>query len=138
MRRNPAMVSYPPREFTGASMRLDVYSVAYEEANSELIGITQRFEQLRRRKVHLESVVAALAPMLGVEVSSRPVAQESNAPSPKEPQPSPDPANYTFNQVAAPLPDLDETGGDPFQRRVRNALKLNRFGQEHQGLQPAV
>jgi hypothetical protein len=49
-------------------MRLDVYSVAYEEANSELLDITKRFELLRRRKECLESVVASLAPILGVEV----------------------------------------------------------------------
>jgi hypothetical protein len=119
-------------------MRLDVYSVAYEEANSELVEITKRFEQLHRRKQSLEGLVAAISPILGLEASPK-----ANAASPKEPAPgnapSPqEPVAYTFNQVSVPLPDADENGGDPFQRRVRNALKVGNASKEHRGLQPAV
>lgn len=119
-------------------MRLDVYNVAYEEANSELLEIMKRFEQLRRRKECLENLIATIAPILGIEIGPK-----SGAETPKEPahttqQSGQDPAAYTFNQVPVPLPDTDETGGDPFQRRVRNALKFGNTNQEHRGLQPAV
>jgi hypothetical protein len=119
-------------------MRLDVYSVAYEEANSELLDITKRFDHLRRRKECLESVVAALGPILGLEVPAKVSLEPARHASPGEPQPSGDPAAYTFNQVPVPLPGIEETGGDPFQRRVRNALKFGSTNQEHRGLQPAV
>jgi hypothetical protein len=109
-------------------MRLDVYSVAYEEANSELLDIRKRFEQLRRRKECLELVIATLSPIL----ASEQVTGRVGEPIRSVPQPIEEPVVYTFNQVAAPLPDVHETGGDPFQRRVRSALK------EHRGLQTAV
>jgi hypothetical protein len=117
-------------------MKLDVYSVAYEEANSELLDITMRFELLRRRKQALETLVTAIGSLLGVAISaSKPLPELAPAPPPAAAHPQPTPSEspaYTFNQVPVPLPDVDETGGDPFQRRVRNALKMN------QGLQTAV
>lgn len=119
-------------------MRLDVYSVAYEEANSELLDITKRFELLRRRKECLESVVASLAPILGVEVPAKTTLEPPRTAPSAPPQPPGDPGSYTFNQVPVPLPGVEETGGDPFQRRVRNALKMGNADQEHRGLQPAV
>jgi hypothetical protein len=109
-------------------MRLDVYSVAYDEANSELLAIRKRFEQLRRRKECLESVIASLGPVLASEGVSARVAEPVRI----QPQPVEEPVVYTFNQVPVPLPDAQETGGDPFQRRIRGALK------EHRGLQTAV
>ena len=114
-------------------MRLDVYSVAYEEANSELLEITKRFEQLRRRKETLEGLIAAISPILGLSAQ----ANAGKEPAGGGAQPPADPAAYTFNQVPVPLADED-AGGDPFQRRVRNALKLGGSNQEHRGLQPAV
>jgi hypothetical protein len=119
-------------------MRLDVYSVAYEEANSELLEITKRFEHLRRRKETLEGLVAAISPILGLTAQPKPAADGVRELAGGSTQPAGDPAAYTFNQVAVPLPDSDEAGGDPFQRRVRNALKLGGSNQEHRGLQPAV
>jgi hypothetical protein len=119
-------------------MRLDVYSVAYEEANSELLDITKRFEQLRRRKECLEAVLAALGPILGLEVPAK-TSLEAAKPAPTGQGQLPgEPVAYTFNQVPVPLPGVEETGGDPFQRRVRNALKLSGERQEHRGLQAAV
>jgi len=108
-------------------MRQDVFVVAYQEARSELLDITSRFEQLRLRKARLEGVVAAIGPMLGV-VSAAPAeakpaltaaAQEGHA----------EPA-YTFNQVASPESDEESTTTDPFQRRVRNALKFGNARRE--------
>jgi hypothetical protein len=114
-------------------MRQDVYRVAYDEAIAELIEIKSRVEQLILRRARVEGVVKVLGPLLEgaapattpIQVQAAPVAQ------PNMPEQSADPNSYSFNQVPVPLPDLDETGGDPFKRRVRNALK-------QQGLQTAV
>jgi hypothetical protein len=116
-------------------MKLDVYSVAYQEANAELLDITMQFELLRRRKQNLETLVAVIGSLLGLAVApTKPMPEavqaQGQAPVVSEPQTSPEPPTYTFNQVPVPLPD--ESSGDPFQRRVRNALKMN------QGLQTAV
>ena len=119
-------------------MRLDVYSVAYEEANSELLEITKRFEQLRHRKETLEGLIAAISPILGLAAQPKSVADSAKEPVGGSAQPTGEPAAYTFNQVPVPLPGTDETGGDPFQRRVRNALKLGGSNQEQRGLQQAV
>jgi hypothetical protein len=120
-------------------MRQDVYRVAYDEANAELLAITKRFEELKGRKTSLEGVVAVLRPMLGIDAPS------SQAPvQPAEVQltqsvAAQEPANYTFNQVPGPLPEPEEETSDPFQRRVRNALKFsNGNGRDQRGLQPAV
>lgn len=122
-------------------MRQDVYGVAYQEAKSELLDITCRFEQLRQRKTRLEGVVAALGPMVngkaapaGVEV----VAQQMADPTPAAPQPveAAEVPNYTFNQVAATAEENEEEISDPFERRVRNALKFGPSRRE--GLQHAV
>lgn len=117
-------------------MRQDVYGVAYAEANAELGVISHRFEQLRARKEHLECVIRAISTVLGVEAQAAPVAAVAT-PSPAATA-GPDAIPYTFNQVPVPLPDVAETGGDPFQRRVRNALKMQGLGNSRQDLQPAV
>jgi hypothetical protein len=123
-------------------MRQDVYSVAYDEARAELLEIVRRSEELRRRKVTLESVVIALGPILGVErqSQSRPSAQQVKEPVQAETAvASVQPPNYTFNQVAAPSTDDEETITDPFQQRVRNALKFSSSnGHDKKGLQPAI
>jgi hypothetical protein len=106
-------------------MRQDVYRVAHDEAQLELVAIEGRFEQLCVRKERLERLIEAIGPMVGMEVPvSAPVAEETQTPSPIEPEPISEPLTYSFHQVPVPLPDLDETGGDPFKRRVRDALKL--------------
>jgi hypothetical protein len=132
------LLSYAPRAKIGESMRLDVYSVAYEEAHSELLEITKRFELLRRRKESLEGLVAAIGPILGLEAHPKASTDSVKESAPVSPQPSGEPVAYTFNQVPVPLPGVEETGGDPFQRRVRNALKFGNSSQEHRGLQTAV
>lgn len=120
------MLIYAPKgKGTGDRMRQDVYRVAYEEANAELIEIRSRFEQLRSRKERLEGVIAVLQPMMALSAST-------SAPSPVEmaqtmsakAEPSSESSAYTFNQVSAPVADVEESaGGDPFKRRVRNALR---------------
>jgi hypothetical protein len=120
-------------------MRQDVYRVAYDEAHAELLDISKRFEELLRRKESLQSVVTALSPMMGVAPAAQVPQQTAPAAAPTQAGPQ-EPGNYTFNQVPVPLPEGDESTTDPFQRRVRNALKFssNNNGHEHRGLQPAV
>jgi hypothetical protein len=119
-------------------MRQDVFRVAYDEANAELLAISKKFEELRQRKESLEGVVTVLGPILGIEVPSPAAARPAEASSAAQPDPS-EPTNYTFNQASAPLPELEEDISDPFQRRVRNALKFSsNNGHENHGLQPAV
>ncbi|MGA2729485.1 MAG: hypothetical protein ABSE96_16885 [Terracidiphilus sp.] len=114
-------------------MRQDVYSVAYDEANAELQNITNRFEELKRRKQSLESVVAVLGPILRIQGAGSATALSADV-LPMGLVASPEPANYTFNQVPVPLPETED--GDPFQRRVRNALKFtSNNGRVHRGLQ---
>jgi hypothetical protein len=49
------------------------------------------------------------------------------------------PANYTLNQAPAASPVVDEAITDPFQRRVRDALKFSSTnGHDQKGLQPAI
>jgi hypothetical protein len=108
-------------------MRQDVYRVAYDEANAELMGIRGKFEQLLMRKSRLEGVIAVLSPLLGADGSANPgiaPAEPAQAPSSSPAEPG----AYSFSQVPNPLPDLDETGGDPFKRRIRNALSFQAAG----------
>jgi hypothetical protein len=120
-------------------MRQDVYRVAYDEANAELVEITKRFEELKGRKTSLEGVVAVLAPVLGMEVPSHAPVQPVEIARTESPAPPAESANYTFNEAPGRLPEPEEEISDPFQRRVRNALKFsNNNGHDHRGLQPAV
>ncbi len=111
-------------------MRQDVYRVAYDEANAELIDIRGKFEQLLARKSRLEGVIAVLGPLVQAAASAGAETVAINAGPSQE-----NSTSYSFSQVPNPLPDQDETGGDPFQRRIRNALRSNPMPQ---GLQTAV
>ncbi|HZB89150.1 MAG TPA: hypothetical protein VE291_10860 [Terracidiphilus sp.] len=116
-------------------MRQDVYGVAYQEAKSELLDITCRFEELRQRKDRLEGVIAALSPMLG-EKAVAPIRLEVAASAAPAPQSHTQAPAQTFNEVSTPENDPDDAITDPFERRVRNALK---FGGSRRGdLQAAV
>lgn len=105
-------------------MRQDVFVVAFQEAKSELLDITCKFEQLRQRKERLEGVISALGPMLGATAAPAALAEPKQAPASASPQSSVEPA-YTFNQVAAISTEGDDAVADPFQRRVRDALKFS-------------
>lgn len=119
-------------------MRQDVYGVAFQEARSELLDISNRFEQLRQRKEHLEGVVGALGPLLGAKTAPVAHIAEAPKPAPAETGPSAEPSAYTFSQVEVSSPAGDEAISDPFQRRVRNALKFGSLTREREGLQHAV
>lgn len=125
-------------------MRQDVFRVAYDEAQSELLDITVQFEQLKTRKTRLEVAIAALAPICGAGANKLPKgpgpeivepAQEDNLLSQSGPS---EPVAFTFDQVSVPLPEATETAGDPFQRRSGKRPRFGILSRDQNGLQPAV
>ncbi|WP_109485617.1 hypothetical protein [Occallatibacter savannae] len=107
-------------------MNAQPYQIAYDTAINELTQIAAAFEQLRVRKTMIENVVQALQPFLGegqhvaaVQQQSGSVVPELAVPGGAEP-----PEGYSFNDVPNPLPDVSETGGDPFQRRVKATFRF--------------
>lgn len=121
-------------------MRQDVYGVAYQEARSELLDIATRYEQLRQRKEHLEGVVGALGPLLGLKTAAAPRADESPRTVEKGievAQPAEEVA-YSFEKISATTPDSADAANDPFQRRIRNALKFGSVTRDRDGLQQAI
>jgi len=102
-------------------MRQEVYRVAYDEAKAELGEILSKFEQLRLRKDRIEAVVEALRPLLGAETKT--------ASAPAQVERVAAPAEGTTEQVPEPIPmpvaqAAAEETGDPFQRRVENAIGI--------------
>jgi hypothetical protein len=109
------------------------YQVAYEQAAGELTEIRGRFEQLLLRKSQLETLIAALNPLFENVAGSN--LGESGTEMPQE---HVGPSGYSFNEVPNPLPELDETGGDPFQPRGRTGYRFRGLGQELKGIQRSV
>ena len=107
-------------------MNAQPYQIAYDTAINQLTQIAAAFEQLRARKTMIENVVQALQPFVGegqplsaVQEQSIAVVPELGAPAGTEP-----PEGYSFRDVPNPLPDISETGGDPFQRRVKATFRF--------------
>ncbi len=71
-------------------------------------------------------------------LAALPLARPTAAAEPVVPQPAAatETPSYTFNQVAVSAADNEEEINDPFERRVRNALKFGPSRRE--GLQHAV
>ncbi|HLY40552.1 MAG TPA: hypothetical protein VKR52_05025 [Terracidiphilus sp.] len=107
-------------------MRQEVYRVAHDEAKAELGEILGKFEQLRLRKDRIEAVVEALKPLLAADAQA-----ESAAPAPNA---SSGPAEETSEELPEPIPmpvaQATEDAGDPFQRRVENALGVGSGGRD--------
>jgi hypothetical protein len=112
----------------GASMRQEVYRVAFDEANAELSEILGKFELLRLRKDRIEKVVEALKPLIAMNEAAaaageRSAVAERQAPAsatsvqaPAEAsQASPSPIPYPVQQPAM-------QGSDPFARRIESAV----------------
>ena len=108
------------------------YQNAYDTAVSELSEIAASFEQLRARKALLDAAVRALEPffastgevplrMSGAETEGHPITGENATGGEELPQ------EYSFHDVPNPLPDVSETGGDPFQRRVKSSFRFKGF-----------
>ena len=113
------------------------YQNAYDTAVAELTEIAATFEQLRARKNMIENVIHALEPFFpssdrvvtefstDAAAGDQPVFAESNAAQQVEP-----PEGYSFTDVPSPLPDISETGGDPFQRRVKSGYRFKGFAMQ--------
>ena len=101
------------------------YQIAYDTAINELTQIAATFEKLRLRKAQIESLVLALQPFFGEGQVPAAVAPQQSAEIPalaaSEANP---PEGYSFRDVPNPLPDASETGGDPFQRRVKATFRF--------------
>lgn len=107
-------------------MRDDAYRVAYEEANAELQEILNQIEQLQQRQSRLERVAEVLKPLADsngaipyadlppVEIREETLPMNDAVPAPV--QDAAEPAAVAASQFA-------ETSGDPFQRRINNALR---------------
>lgn len=106
------------------------YQNAYDTAINELTEITATFERLRSRRGQLESLVQALQPFFGDQSQTQkvnPVASPEPAAAPLPQLAGSDaepPEGYSFRDVPNPLPDVSETGGDPFQRRVKATFRF--------------
>jgi hypothetical protein len=109
-------------------MRQDVFVVAYQEAKSELLDITGKFEELLKRKERLEGVLTALGPLVGNSVPAVPAAEPMAAVSPMQSVPV-----EIATEPAPPVPAAEvsvsqsdeEDISDPFQRRLRDALRFS-------------
>ncbi len=119
-------------------MRQDVFVVAYQEAKSELLDITCRFEELRQRKEKLEGVLTALGPLVGAEA---PAPAATSIPAEAGPmlgtliETTSEPVQPAL-QAETPVAQDEEDITDPFQRRLRDAL---RFSAPHrEGLLKAI
>lgn len=101
------------------------YQNAYDTAINELTQIAATFEKLRVRKSQIESLVQALQPFFA-ETQLPPAIQERPLPAapPAAASETEPPEGYSFRDVPNPLPDIAETGGDPFQRRVKATFRF--------------
>lgn len=112
-------------------MRAEAYQNAYDSAISELKEIAAKFEQLSTRKNQVEGLVLALKPFFASSSEPMPATPASSeiayeagvqqSPLAGEAEP---PEGYSFRDVPNPLPDIAETGGDPFQRRVKSNFRF--------------
>lgn len=108
-------------------MNAQPYQIAYDTAINELTQIAAAFEQLRARKTQIENLVQALQPFFAEgTVSSTPIPQQPAELRPEmtAPEGAESPEGYSFRDVPNPLPDVSETGGDPFQRRVKATFRF--------------
>ncbi|MBS1802133.1 MAG: hypothetical protein JST28_02140 [Acidobacteria bacterium] len=106
-------------------MNPQAYKNAYDTAVNELTEIVATFEKLRVRKTQIEGLVSALQPFFGegqLPTTARandgatvPEIAASQAEAPEE---------YSFRDVPNPVPDGPETGGDPFQRRMKATFRF--------------
>jgi len=111
------------------------YQIAYDTALAELSEIAASFEQLRARKMLLENAIHALSPFFAsveegatqvsaTESENQAILAENAGADAEQPQ------EYSFRDVPSPLPDLSETGGDPFQRRVKSGYRFKGFAMQ--------
>ena len=98
-------------------MRQETYRFALDEATAELRGIVTQFEALRSRKEHIEQVVEALRPFIGLQSETATIetsapAVEFSAPAVEEPSPEP---QFTFMQISGPGMEIAKTEPAPIE-----------------------
>jgi hypothetical protein len=92
----------------------DIYRVAFEAANSELIEISEQFDKLRARMEQVERLVTALKPLV--------IEDESGAENQTTTSPEPVLAGSEAQKESPAEPA--NIASDPFQRRVSNMLGI--------------
>lgn len=106
------------------------YQTAYDTAAKQLSDIAAEIEYLRARKSLIENVIQALMPLVnpseattshasaGTEAVNQPTLAKDGVDESEPPE------GYSFRDVPSPLPDLSETEGNPFQRRVKASFRF--------------
>jgi hypothetical protein len=94
-------------------MREQTYRFALDEASTELKDIVTQFEALKARKEHLEKVMDALRPFLGMksEAAAPDVSAVYTAPGPE--QPASEEIEYSFMQITGPGMEIKKTEPAP-------------------------
>ncbi|MGA8088442.1 MAG: hypothetical protein WCA10_14130 [Terracidiphilus sp.] len=94
---------------------VEIYRVAYDAANAELIEISAEFERLRVRKEHIEKLVQVLQPI--VAEGEEPAEHASVAASAAQTE------SAGEGSVEA-RGGLEAVPADPFQRRIDHVLGI--------------
>jgi hypothetical protein len=127
--------SFDPRISTsladapGATMRQEIYRVAFDEAHAELSEILGKFEQLRLRKERIEKLVEALKPLVSGSnfhaSDSKPASAERQALPADHPiaVAASDPVPVAVTSIHYPSPEVSEPPSDPFSRRESSASR---------------
>jgi hypothetical protein len=110
-------------------MRQETYRFALDEATAELRDIVVEFEALRSRKEHIEQLVEALRPFIGLQsetaiatataIETAPATIETSPvvefTEPVLEQPSPSEPQYTFMQISGPGMEVTRTEPAPLE-----------------------
>lgn len=96
----------------------EIYRVAFDAAQAELVEMTAEFERLRVRKGHVEQLILVLKPMIGEAEEPAPMASKEK-PAEQREQAAPV-TEAAHEEIAQPL----GVGADPFQRRAEHVLGI--------------
>ena len=84
-------------------MREQTYRFALDEATTELKDIVTQFEALKAKKEHLEKVMEALKPFLGMQAEAAAAEKAAPAYTVQETEAvASEPVEYTFMQITGP------------------------------------
>jgi len=101
-------------------MRQETYQFALDQATAELREIVTQFESLKARKEHIEMVVEALRPFIGLQADAPTVVASVEYAAPAiesiepiaTPVPEPEP-QFTFMQISGPGMEVVKTEPAP-------------------------
>jgi hypothetical protein len=111
-------------------MTTEPYRIALETALAEITEITTKIEQLSVRRGHVKTLIATLQPMFAADSDQAEGFAADQTPEPEGKSgvgtgeaflESDGPAEYSYLQVPAPLPESD---GSPFERRVKATFRF--------------